>query len=125
MPTLASPNSTAPLRNYDQAIRRNPNDGLAFNNRGNAYARRANPTAQFRTTTIPNSALAILNRGEAHGRRGQPDRAIEDYDQAIRRNPNYAEVFLNRGLAKRANGDSAGGDADIAKANRLNPNERN
>ena len=71
--------------------------------------------------TQQNLATAFHSRGLAYNRKGQPDRAIEDYDQAIRLNPNLAEAFLNRGLAKRAKGDSAGGDADIAKAKQLNP----
>jgi tetratricopeptide (TPR) repeat protein len=81
---------------YDQAIRINPNDAVAF-----------------------------LNRGVAYAYKGQYDRAIQDCDQAIRFDPNFAVAFSNRGLAKRAKGDSAGGDADIAKAKQLNPNVGN
>jgi tetratricopeptide (TPR) repeat protein len=68
-----------------------------------------------------NLVAAFTYRGNAYFGKGQYDRAIEDYDQAIRLNPNYAEAYNNRGLAKRAKGDFAGGDADIAKAKQLNP----
>jgi tetratricopeptide (TPR) repeat protein len=37
--------------------------------------------------TQQNLAVAFYNRGNAHFRKGQPDRAIADYDQAIRLNP--------------------------------------
>jgi tetratricopeptide (TPR) repeat protein len=67
----------------------------------------------------PNYAEAFNNRGRAYGSKGQPDRAIADFDDAIRLNPNYAEAFNNRGLVNRAKGDFAAGDADIAKASQL------
>jgi tetratricopeptide (TPR) repeat protein len=38
------------------------------------------------------------DRGLAYFRKGQADRAIENFDQAIRLNPNYAATFFNRGL---------------------------
>jgi tetratricopeptide (TPR) repeat protein len=72
--------------------------------------------------TQQNLANTYTRRGTAYARKGQNDRAIEDFDEAIRINPNRADAFNNRGLAKRAKGDSAGGDADIAKAKQLNPN---
>jgi tetratricopeptide (TPR) repeat protein len=49
--------------------------------------------------TQQNLATAFHSRGLAYNRKGQPDRAIEDYDQAIQLNPNYALAFYNRGVA--------------------------
>src|SRR5580693_1748094 len=49
--------------------------------------------------TPENLAVAFYNRGTAYANKGQADRAIEDYDQAIRLNPNFAEAFNNRGAA--------------------------
>jgi tetratricopeptide (TPR) repeat protein len=49
--------------------------------------------------TPGNLAEAFYNRGVAYDNKGQPDRAIEDYDQAIRLNPNHAKAFYNRGVA--------------------------
>jgi tetratricopeptide (TPR) repeat protein len=63
----------------------------------------------------------FYNRGNVYYGKGQPDRAIQDYDQAIRLNPNFAEAFRARGLAKQAKGDIPGSNADIAKARQLNP----
>src|ERR1700680_3645239 len=38
-------------------------------------------------------AYAFHNRGNAYQSKGQYDRAIQDYDQAIRLNPQYADAF--------------------------------
>jgi tetratricopeptide (TPR) repeat protein len=69
-----------------------------------------------------NLAKAFRNRGNAYAGKGQSDRAIEDFDQAIRLNPNNAEAFYNRGVALRALGQQARAIADFAKARQLNPN---
>ncbi len=64
------------IQDYDQAIRLNPNDAQAFNNRGNVYVTK-----------------------------GQYDRAIQDYDQAIRLNPKDAKALLYRGIAQFEQGE--------------------
>ena len=52
-------------------------------------------------TTLPNPqyALAYVNRGAASRALGQPQRAIEDYDEAIRLGPQLALAYANRALA--------------------------
>jgi len=50
------------------------------------------------------------------------DRAIADFDEAIRLDGKLARAYLFRGLAKQAKGDDAGGNADMAKAKQLDPN---
>ena len=44
-------------------------------------------------------AVAHNNRGNAYLDKGQIDRAIQDFDQAIRLMPDYAHAFANRGNA--------------------------
>jgi tetratricopeptide (TPR) repeat protein len=56
--------------------------------------------------------------------KGDYDRAIADFDQAIRLDPKLALAYYQRGFAKRAKGDAAGGDADIATAKQLHPTLR-
>ena len=51
------------------------------------------------------------------------DRAIQDYDQAIRLNPNYASAFNNRGLAYVNKGDNDRAIQDYDQAIKLNPND--
>jgi tetratricopeptide (TPR) repeat protein len=49
------------------------------------------------------------------------DRAMADFNEAIKLDSKDAWAYLGRGLTKRARGDDAGGNADIATARRLNP----
>jgi tetratricopeptide (TPR) repeat protein len=98
------------IEDFDQAIRLNPNDALAFNNRGHAYSSKG--VTSCRPVSLPPCALAIA----------QYDRAIEDFDQAIRLSPTYAVAawaYSERGTVKSAKGDFAGAAADLAKATQL------
>jgi tetratricopeptide (TPR) repeat protein len=47
----------------------------------------------------PNLALAFNDRGNAYANKGQYDRAIQDYDQAIKLDPNLALAINNRAAA--------------------------
>ena len=67
-------------------------------------------------------AAAIYNRGGGYLRKGDYERAIQDYDQALRLTPMDADILYNRGLAKVRKGDKVGGEADKAAARRINPN---
>ena len=50
-------------------------------------------------------ADAFNNRGELFDQKGDHDRAMRDFDQAIRLNPDLGEAFNNRGLANLHMGD--------------------
>src|SRR5471032_1503416 len=54
--------------------------------------------------TQKNKGDAIGNRGLAYKHKGQLDRALEDYDEAIRLNPNYSTAYSNRGIAYKKKG---------------------
>jgi tetratricopeptide (TPR) repeat protein len=98
------------IEDLDQAIRLNPNDAIAFNGRGHAHFSKG--LAACRPASLPPCALAIA----------QSDRAIEDFDQAIRLNPNYpmaAWAYSERSIVKLFKGDSVGAAADLAKAQQL------
>ena len=47
----------------------------------------------------PGHALAYANRGLSYANLGQHQRAIEDYDEAIRLDPGLAPAYGNRGVA--------------------------
>jgi tetratricopeptide (TPR) repeat protein len=66
-------------------------------------------------------AVTFVKRGIAYARKGQGDRAIEDYDQAIRLDPNYAIAFYNRGLAYKGKGQPDRAIADYDQAIQLDP----
>jgi lipoprotein NlpI len=66
-------------------------------------------------------ARAYFNRGVALQAKGETDRAIADYDEAIRLNPKSAGAYNNRGHAQRAKGDNDRAIADFDQAIRLDP----
>jgi tetratricopeptide (TPR) repeat protein len=72
--------------------------------------------------TPQNLAVAFSHRGLAYGRKRQYDRAIQDFDQAIRLNPNNAIAFSNRGAAYASKGQYDRAIQDFDQAIRLNPN---
>jgi hypothetical protein len=49
------------------------------------------------------------------------DRALGDYDAALKINPDLSSSLYGRGLVKQQKGDKAGGDADIAAAKKIEP----
>lgn len=48
---------------------------------------------------------AFFKRGNVYSYNGDYDRAIQDYDQAIRLNSSDAKTFYNRGAAYQDKGD--------------------
>ena len=78
------------IRDFDEAIRLNPQDAEAYNIRGLLYRYR-----------------------------GQHERAIGDYDEAIRLNPQHANAYYNRGITYSLIGKSIKAERDFAKAKEL------
>jgi tetratricopeptide (TPR) repeat protein len=64
---------------------------------------------------------ALIARGRAYAARDQPDRAIADYDIALRLDPTLADIFNARGELRRGKGDFPRAIADFAAAIKLNP----
>jgi tetratricopeptide (TPR) repeat protein len=69
----------------------------------------------------PSLVAAYFNRGLAYTATGDNDRAIADYNEAIRLAPEAAKAYLNRGVAYRAKGDNDRAIADFNDAIRLDP----
>jgi len=64
---------------------------------------------------------ALVARGGAYDRKDQVDRAIADYDAALRFDPTLADIFNARGELWRKKGDLPRALADFAAAIKLNP----
>jgi lipoprotein NlpI len=80
------------------------NEAVAFYNRGNAYAAKAQYDRAIEDFDQaigldPKYALAFYSRGVAYAAKAQYDRAIEDFDQAIRLAPKDALAIYSRGIA--------------------------
>jgi len=63
-----------------------------------------------------NLAIAHANRGIAYDALGNTDRAIAEFDAALRVNPGYAVAYYNRGIAYSGLGDIVRAIADFDKA---------
>jgi uncharacterized membrane protein YhaH (DUF805 family) len=113
-----------PIEDYDEAIRRHPNDAMAFNNRGDAYFEqgeyeRAIQDYDQAIQLDPKADIAISNRGFARLRMGQIDEAVADYNAALKFDSENEEALYGRGVAKLKKGDEPGGYADIGAAKRI------
>jgi tetratricopeptide (TPR) repeat protein len=64
---------------------------------------------------------AFSDRGGAYLRKREYDRAIQDLDQAVRRDPNYAPAFQSRGTAYSLKGEYERAIGDFNQAIRLDP----
>src|SRR3989304_3609769 len=72
-----------------------------------------------------NLADAYNNRGFAYQTKGDNDRAIQDFNEAIRLRPNAPGFYINRGNAYGRKGDHDRAIQDFNEAIRLNPNYTN
>ena len=65
--------------------------------------------------------MRCYSRGLAYRHKGDNDRAIEDFNQALRVNPSNAEVYYSRGRAYADKGDNDRAIQDCDQALRTNP----
>src|SRR5437588_196871 len=66
-------------------------------------------------------AISLMNRGLAYDNKGDHDRAIQDYDPALRLQPDFALSFVSRGRAYDNKGDYDRAIQDCDQAIRLKP----
>jgi tetratricopeptide (TPR) repeat protein len=84
-------------------------------------------TSVIQSGALPPDSLAVAhqNRGTAYLNKGDFDRAIQDYDQAIRLVPDYANAFNSRGVAYQAKGENERALQDYDQAIKLDPDDAN
>ena len=114
------------IKHYDKAIRSDPQDADAYNNRGNAkfalgLHRDAIADCDRAIRLNPQYAAAYYNRGAAKRELGKHDAAITDHNEAIRINPQFAAAYNDRGIAKGMLGRYEEAIADFNEAIRINP----
>ena len=88
----------------NETIRLNPEDTVAYINRGFAYYQEGDydrAIADFdRAIQLdPEDTTAYITRGSAYAGKGNYDSAIIDYDEAIRIDPECAIAYNDRGIA--------------------------
>jgi tetratricopeptide (TPR) repeat protein len=89
---------------FDRAVELKPDDFVAYNDRGRAYARMRQYGLAIRDydkaiALKPDLSQAYNNRGNAYLHMRRLDLAIGDYNTALALNPDFAEVHNNRALA--------------------------
>ena len=71
----------------------------------------------------PNDAMAYANRGIAYDELGEDQLAIHDFDKAIQLNPNYTKAYFERGSAYNKQGEWELAIQDFGDVIRLAPND--
>ena len=114
-------------KDYDEAVRLDPKNAIAFYNRGNIYNRvgQYNEAIENFDQALklkPDYALAFNNRCYANNAKGEYDLAIQDCSRAIELDSKNANFFVGRGNAKGKKHDYDGAIIDFNEAIRLDPN---
>jgi tetratricopeptide (TPR) repeat protein len=121
------------IADYDQAIRLNPKDAVAYVGRGAARNELGDWDGAISDLTQairldPKNALAYYYRGNVRSELGDKVGAITDLDQAIRLNPNdpihyLASLYDYRGQVRSNSGDKKRAIVDYGEAIRLKPKD--
>ena len=121
------------LNDFANAIKLNPNQDLAFLERGKCFSEKGEfefgsndsflKAIDDFTTVIsinPNNADAYHCRGECKTKLENFKGAINDYSNAINLNQNFADAYVSRGVIKRKLSDLEGSLEDLTKAIEIN-----
>jgi tetratricopeptide (TPR) repeat protein len=123
------------VKNYTEAIRRNPNSAEAFRKRGDEYlyldkffkgkqyCEKAMLDYYRAIQLDPNDAAARTGLGNAHASLGHFDRAFADFKDAIATRPKYADAYCSRGATYLTTGAYDKAIIDLGEAVRLNPKD--
>ena len=98
-------NHSQAVEHYDEAIRIDPQQAVAYTYRGNVkntlrHHLKAIADYDEALRIDPRYAPAYNNRGHAKAELGRHEEAIADYDEALRIDPQYVNARNNREIAK-------------------------
>ena len=118
----------AVITKYTKAIQINPNNAVAYKDRGNAYSdvKQYDKAILDYTRAIEidsKYSAAYYDRGLTYDDKGNLDQAILDYTEAIEINPNFAEAYQCRGRAYFKKGNYDASIPDFTKAIEINPKD--
>ena len=110
----------------NKAIESNPNNPMAYNNRGSAYMIMGKRDLAISDYTKaleidPKYAEAYFSRGMAFCIMRQYDKAISDLDNAVEIDPRHARAYNERGIAYYETGQYDQALSDFNKAIEINP----
>lgn len=100
----ASARNDQAMKDYSEAIRRNPDDSEAYFGRGFTYSLKGQHVEAIQDYTrcielAPGNFNAYGNRGTEQYRLGHAGAALEDFNKAIELKPDYSLAFENRAWA--------------------------
>ena len=118
------------IKSYNQAIELNPNNALAYKDRGEVHYDLKNYSQAISDYSKainlkPNYAMVYVlynNRGNAYAELKEYNKAIADYNKTLAINPNLAATYNNRGTAYYNLGNYNQAIADYTKAIQFDPN---
>ncbi len=114
------------IADFDQAVRRMPQEAMTYCLRGCAYAAKRDLE---RALTDYNEAIRLDpklvclygERATAYVMKGDHDRALADFNEAIRLDPAYAHLYYDRGRVHVLKQDFGRAFADFSEVIRLKP----
>lgn len=114
------------IAELSEVIRRQPEHGVALNNRGVAYmevGRLRDALEDFRRSAaaLPSSGVPLHNSARIHVREGDLETGLHDYAEAIAREPNDVRLRRARGHVFHSAGRFAEAIADYDVAIALDP----
>lgn|GEM_PF-3467589 len=97
-------NYKAAVADATKAIQKDPNNPVAYDNRGLAEHQLKQYQAALKDynkaiSLKPHEAKYICHRGIAWAELGQHEKAIKDYDEALKLKPNFALAYYDRGVS--------------------------
>ena len=109
---------------FSDVIEKNPEAGLAYNNRGNIWKEQND----FKAAMEDYNKAIELKYGDAYYNRGilrniikDYKNAIEDFSRALTVKSDKEKIYNNRGIAELNLGDFKGAEEDFGKAIEINP----